>query len=151
MMDTSLLKTTLVVEEKPIVSRNPQFVIGQHKIFIDVKDNEEYQVITSSSLPRNYDYFLPYNNVDNRKPLLCLDLDETLVSSKIKQTDTQGDFSISVVLENKREVQFSVTKRPYLDEFLQELSVHYDICVFTYSIQPYADQIIDIIDKEKVV
>lgn len=42
-------------------------------------------------------------------------------------------------------------KRPYLDEFLNELRNFYEIVIFTSGIQEYADSVVDVIDKNKCV
>lgn len=47
--------------------------------------------------------------------------------------------------------EYKVIKRPKLDEFLMQMVELYDLAIFTYSIKPYADQIIDQIDKHKII
>lgn len=56
------------------------------------------------------------------KYTLVLDLDETLLHYK-EITDTDGELGI----------------RPGADEFLEKLSEHYEIIIFTAAMQDYAD------------
>lgn len=42
-------------------------------------------------------------------------------------------------------------KRPYVDEFLEEMSKIYELIIFTSSMAEYADRIIDLIDPLKRV
>jgi Dullard-like phosphatase family protein len=77
---------------------------------------------------------------DERK-LLVLDLDETLVHCTFQRPD-QYDFTIFVPLEG---VVFEVfvQKRPFVDDFLREVLCLFQVVVFTASISPYANPIID--------
>ena len=47
--------------------------------------------------------------------------------------------------------EYKVIKRPKLDDFLLQLVDMYDLAIFTYSIKPYADQIIQQIDQHKII
>ena len=64
---------------------------------------------------------------------LVLDLDETLV-----HFDDQEDGG-----------QFLV--RPFATEFLQKMSIHYEIIIFTAAMKDYADWILDRIDSNKFI
>lgn len=46
---------------------------------------------------------------------------------------------------------YYVTKRPYLDEFLLSVAEDFELAIFTYSIKPYADRIIKIIDPHNLI
>ena len=61
------------------------------------------------------------------KPLLILDLDETLVYSipQYSYKDQGYDF----LIEN----YYYVKKRPYVDNFLKNISEHFDLAVWTAS------------------
>ncbi|CAD8160227.1 unnamed protein product [Paramecium octaurelia] len=73
-----------------------------------------------------------------KKPLknytLVLDLDETLVHYQ-ELPNGGGQFLV----------------RPYAEEFLEKLSKYYELVIFTAAQSDYANFIIDIIDKQKVV
>ena len=62
---------------------------------------------------------------------LILDLDETLIHF------------------NEEEDFFAV--RPGCNEFLSKMKDHFEVVVFTASVQEYADWVIDQIDTEKVI
>lgn len=61
---------------------------------------------------------------------LVLDLDETLIHY---EEISYGKGKVHV--------------RPFADKFLQQLSLHYEIVIFTASVQDYADHIIDQLDE----
>lgn len=84
------------------------------------------------------------------RPLLVLDLDETLIHCT-------GDIS----LEGRFQMKLDFTRddgviipgllnlRPYVREFLAGVSQHYEIAVFTASLNYYAHTIIDILDPKR--
>ena len=61
---------------------------------------------------------------------LVLDLDETIIHCLDQQ-------------------EITPLIRPGTEEFLRELSPYYEIVIFTASVREYADEILDMIDKEK--
>ncbi|OQR81939.1 kinesin, partial [Thraustotheca clavata] len=90
---------------------------------------------------------------------LVLDMDECLVHTKIlseKKQDyrqdeerpesTNFDYpeSFQVVMEDGERV--IVNKRPGLDVFLKEASVHFDLYVFTAGLEMYGKPILDVLD-----
>eukprot|EP00477_Mikrocytos_mackini_P001889 GAHX01002054.1.p1 GENE.GAHX01002054.1~~GAHX01002054.1.p1 ORF type:complete len:320 (-),score=68.03 GAHX01002054.1:63-1022(-) len=91
----------------------------------------------------------------NRKNLLILDLDETLVHSSIDSSNYKEECPETKTSEfGKQPVHFklnyekinynvSVHFRPYLEYFLDKASEHFDIAVFTASQKIYADKVID--------
>ncbi|KAI8324231.1 NIF-domain-containing protein [Martensiomyces pterosporus] len=83
------------------------------------------------------------------KKCLVLDLDETLVHSSFREVD-QPDYVVPVVLEGQ-EHNVYVVKRPGVDEFMRVMGEHYEIVVFTASLSMYADPVLDLLDKSKVV
>jgi RNA polymerase II subunit A small phosphatase-like protein len=44
-----------------------------------------------------------------------------------------------------------VAKRPGVDEFLTEMAKHYEIVVYTASLNKYADPLLDLLDPNKVI
>lgn len=44
-----------------------------------------------------------------------------------------------------------VLKRPYVDEFMRRMGLHFEIVLFTASLAKYADPVIDSLDKTKVI
>ena len=77
--------------------------------------------------------FLPKRN-DNKKYTLVLDLDETLIHFNIDNTSLMKGF---------------VEYRPFLHEFLDRVSIIFELIIFTIATQQYADPIIDSIERKK--
>jgi RNA polymerase II subunit A small phosphatase-like protein len=80
---------------------------------------------------------------------LVLDLDETLVHSSFK-TMSQADFVVPVEIENQVHNVY-VLKRPGVDEFMRQVGEHFEVVVFTASLSKYADPVLDLLDKHRVV
>ncbi|KAJ3200257.1 hypothetical protein HK099_002762 [Clydaea vesicula] len=95
-------------------------------------------------------YLLPAISTEELgKKCLVLDLDETLVHSSFKPV-AQADFVIPVDIDNQIHNVY-VLKRPGVDLFLQKLGPQFEIVVFTASLAKYADPVLDMLDKHKVV
>jgi RNA polymerase II subunit A small phosphatase-like protein len=113
----------------------------------------------------------PIHPDDKGKKCLVLDLDETLVHSSFRAVPG-ADFVIPVqvrvsscskALDGARVSLFSksqiedvvhfvyVAKRPGVDEFLVEMAKHYEIVVYTASLNKYADPLLDLLDTQRVV
>ena len=86
---------------------------------------------------------------DKHKKCLVLDLDETLVHSSFKPVPNP-DFIIPVEIEDKI-VEVYVLKRPFMDRFMAEVGARFEVVVFTASLSKYADPLLDLLDKDKVV
>ena len=95
-------------------------------------------VVKSSSVPGNLPYFEKPESFT--KPLLCLDIDETLIASR-QGHNPECDFHITLNINDFEQV-YSILKRPGLDKFLLAIAVHYELAIFTYSIRAYADKIL---------
>jgi Dullard-like phosphatase family protein len=109
--------------------------------------------------PKN-DFLLPPQlPEDEGKLTVVLDLDETLIHSRLPRnlhdlrqeeerkddTEAYSDcFEVVVFSET-----FRVNKRPGLDLFLQEASKQYELVCFTAGIQEYAEALMDGIDPDK--
>ena len=71
--------------------------------------------------------------------LLILDIDETLIFASEGAIDRSSDFQFS---------NFSVWKRPFLDEFLQHCFERFSVAIWTSSTKNYAQEIVDnILDR----
>lgn len=86
---------------------------------------------------------------ETRKKCLVLDLDETLVHSSFKPIP-DADFRIEIELESTIHRVY-VRKRPFVDEFLKDVGKKWEVVVFTASLSKYADPLLDILDRDKVV
>mmetsp|Transcript_10358 Transcript_10358/g.25085 ORF Transcript_10358/g.25085 Transcript_10358/m.25085 type:complete len:373 (+) Transcript_10358:522-1640(+) len=86
---------------------------------------------------------------DAGKKCLVLDLDETLVHSSFRAVEG-ADFVIPVKIEDVVHFVY-VAKRPGVDDFLLEMSKHYEIVIYTASLNKYADPLLDLLDIHKVI
>lgn len=84
------------------------------------------------------------------RPLLVLDLDETLIHCT-GDISLEGRFQMK--LDFRRDdgviIPGLLNLRPYVREFLAGVSQHYEIAVFTASLNYYAHTIIDILDPKR--
>lgn len=78
------------------------------------------------------------------KPLLILDLDETLIHSDLECKFVAHDEYI----ETESGI-IPINIRPNLYEFLDFCAVHFDLVIYTASCSDYADPILDYIEKNK--
>ena len=100
------------------------------------ENNFEGSIMASSYLKKNK-YFksipAPYIREPSSKPYtLILDLDETIISFKIKSTK-----------------EGVLRARPFLFGFLEEMSHYYELIVWTSATEAYANSLIDAIEFEK--
>mmetsp|Transcript_42774 Transcript_42774/g.103474 ORF Transcript_42774/g.103474 Transcript_42774/m.103474 type:complete len:423 (+) Transcript_42774:170-1438(+) len=86
---------------------------------------------------------------DTGKMCLVLDLDETLVHSSFRPV-ANSDFVIPVEIEDVTHLVY-VAKRPGVDEFLVEMAKHYEIVIYTASLNKYADPLLDLLDTKNVI
>jgi RNA polymerase II subunit A small phosphatase-like protein len=93
----------------------------------------------------------PMSDEDKRtnKKTLVLDLDETLVHSSFTYIP-DADFVIEIELDGAV-YKVYVRKRPGVDEFMREVGKKFEVVVFTASLAKYADPLLDILDKDRVV
>jgi len=98
----------------------------------------------------NLGYLLP--EIPEGQPIrkcLVLDLDETLVHSSFKPIP-DADFKIEIELEGTIHRVY-VRKRPFVDEFLKHVGKKWEVVIFTASLAKYADPLLDILDRDRVV
>lgn len=69
------------------------------------------------------------------KPLLILDLDETLIHASYSELATVADYCFD---------EFWVYRRPYLNEFLLESARHYELAVWSSASDAYAEELVDV-------
>jgi len=91
-----------------------------------------------------YDQF---TSKSSKKIKLVLDLDETLISSSQKHS-SKHDISIRVNIGGVPST-FFVRKRPHVDAFLEATSEWFELVVFTASLSPYANAVIDQLDPKR--
>jgi len=83
------------------------------------------------------------------KKCLVIDLDETLVHSSFKAVD-KSDFIVPVEIDGVTHNVY-VLVRPFAQEFLDVVSEHYEIVLFTASLAKYADPLLDLLDKNHTI
>ena len=86
---------------------------------------------------------------NHKKKTLILDLDETLVHSGFHPFERKSDFIFNINIDGKEHTIYAL-KRPYVEEFLSEISLYYEVIIFTASIPEYASPLIDLLDKNKI-
>ena len=65
------------------------------------------------------------------KPLLILDLDETLIYSKEKEDFNHEIDAYDFIIDGN----IFVKKRPYVDQFIQSVSQHFELAVWTANVE----------------
>ena len=115
----------------------------------DLSNNHQKKAIS-----KNFSMeYLPIKNKYNfslTKKKLILDLDETLVHSGFNPFTRQSDITLQINVDGKLHT-INILKRPYVDEFLKEISNFFEIYVFTASMEEYASPVIDLMNKNNVV
>ena len=86
------------------------------------------------------------------RPLLLLDLDETLVhASTHRPHGPNGRFDVQFDVDmgaNQPPVPVWVAIRPFAREFLFDVSSYFEVAVFTASIKNYADKVVEALDPQ---
>lgn len=83
-------------------------------------------------------YIPPQSEKMKGRKTLVLDLDETLIHSRLKENEKPN---------NSKKILI----RPGLNEFLKKVSELYEVVIYTASLKKYADSIIDAIDPNKLI
>ncbi|CAK94861.1 unnamed protein product (macronuclear) [Paramecium tetraurelia] len=91
----------------------------------------------------------PKKNTQFNKTIV-FDLDETLIHCNESNT-SRSDISLPITFPSGDIVQAGINIRPWAREILQKLSEVCEVVIFTASHQCYASQVIESIDKNKVV
>ena len=98
---------------------------------------------------------IQYKN--NNKKILILDLDETLVHSSFQPLGKDKNNNIiepDIFLKiffDKKYYNLYVLTRPYINQFLNDMSKLFIIFIFTASIQEYANPLLNEIDKNNII
>lgn len=91
-------------------------------------------------------FHFPFRNLNTLT--LVLDLDETLVHCT-KEKPVYKSEQIIVDFKGGKYERYWLSKRPYLEHFIEGMSNFYNLMIFTSSQQEYADTIIDKIDFKR--
>ena len=84
------------------------------------------------------------------KKTLVLDIDETIVHSSMLPFPNGSHLEIEIKVSGKKYIAY-VLKRPYLEQFLNEMSLLFEIIVFTASIAEYAEPLLQELDPNKII
>ncbi|ESQ33901.1 hypothetical protein EUTSA_v10009586mg [Eutrema salsugineum] len=88
---------------------------------------------------------------NDKKRTIFLDLDETLVHSSMEPpVRVDVDFMVRIKIEGMVIPMF-VVKRPGVTEFLDRIGKNYRVAVFTAGLAEYASQVLDKLDKNRVI
>ena len=141
-------KHVLSYYQKNILNSIKNYITKNKKdnFFSHFKKNfENFQILNKYEInKRTFIYPLNinlsfFNHKIKKKRYLILDMDETLIHSSSKKLN---DSSIKI------EKNLFINKRPYLKNFLENLSKIYNIIIFTCSEESYANSILNNIDSE---
>jgi len=110
---------------------------------------EEHSALRNGNDPNRIKLLPELHRDDRGKKCLVLDLDETLVHSSFRAVPG-ADFVIPVQIEDVVHFVY-VAKRPGVDDFLLEMAKHYEIVVYTASLNKYADVLLDLLDPHRVI
>lgn len=91
----------------------------------------------------------PSIEIRSDKPVLVLDLDETLVHSKCE--NPKGGIELAYKLDNGIMINFIMYKRPFLDQFLAEAKKLFTLVLFTAAAENYAESVIKEIDPKNTI
>lgn len=149
-------------EEQEIKDQEPETPEPTQRIEVEEEDDDELFEIQGSNI-RLYESI---GNIDprkrsqkptiliNKKLNLVLDLDETLINSHtvsqdfdIKQIKTIPQDSLTVM--NNGELKTIIVVRPYYQEFLERMSKHYNLFVYSHGRYDYVQFALEIIDKNQ--
>lgn len=86
----------------------------------------------------------------SQKKTLVLDLDETLIHSSMTPFRNRTNIVLDIDLGPEKYTIYSII-RPFVEEFLFEMSLYYEINLFTASLEQYSKPLLKFIDKNKVI
>ncbi|OQR87185.1 nuclear LIM factor interactor-interacting protein hyphal form [Achlya hypogyna] len=155
-----LFSPTLKVEKKtarvqPVVEEAPVEEVADDtstdEVAVEMEFNPFYFMKT---LPRYEDVAdfvrpvaLPKKDPTAPNVCLVLDLDETLVHCSV---DDMADADLKFPIDyNGTEYMVSVKKRPFMTEFLAQVSEWFEVVVFTASQRVYAEKLLNLLDPCK--
>ena len=79
--------------------------------------------------------------IEKSNKLLVLDLDETLIHATESKLEMSEDFQFG---------EYYIYKRPYLDTFLEDISKHFNIGIWSSADDDYVTEIVQLIKPETI-
>lgn len=116
------------------IHHSPNFVVALH---------ESDKIIQSSKEAFQLHLHKFYELYHNKKLILFLDLDQTLIHATLSKKPCNFSFKL-------HNIEFFIKKRPGLDKFLSKLSRFFEFHVYTMGTREYANYICKILDPNKI-
>ena len=148
-----------------IFSPGDKFTQNDYNFLSENYSNNDFSISKNEDnlLKNNHQFFLSNNinfinnnnenniNLKKKKKTLILDLDETLVHSSFEKINNNKgyfypDMTLKILFDNQYHDVY-VYKRPFVDEFIIQMSKLYNLFIFTASISEYANPVINQLDK----
>jgi TFIIF-interacting CTD phosphatase-like protein len=82
-------------------------------------------------------------NIIAHKYTLVLDLDQTLICCTKNDLDSPINFDL-----NGAKYKYNISIRPYALDFIKNISSYYNIMIYTNSYYQYAQEVVNLLDKE---
>lgn len=134
-----------------------QFCIDEEAVPDSVRDSLKWLESNFRTMQlMRYDYIvespkpITYQRQQPHKKLLLLDLDETLIHCS-GDLSLRNQFEMEIDFINHEGVPLRglLNIRPHARQFLQNMSEHFEVVVFTASMKYYADRILRVLDPQK--
>jgi len=87
----------------------------------------------------------------NKRYTVVLDLDHTLIHAS---TEINGNYDFTIEVRERvgnNTIKLGIKKRPFCDQFLRELSRHFEVIGFTAGTKFYADSVLRNLDPKKEI
>ena len=143
---TKKFNSTLTEWSKNPIKMTPNSNDHNNRLSKDTNNSFNYSVPNLSLYKNNK--FTKENKP--RKKSLILDLDETLVHSSFYPFERASDLTLPIKVDNQKRLVY-ILRRPYALEFIKEMSLYYEIIIYTASIPEYASNLLDEFDKDNVI
>ncbi|KAJ6238639.1 ctd nuclear envelope phosphatase 1 [Anaeramoeba flamelloides] len=137
--------TTLV--EQPLHKNTTNLKFNQKFFPQEFFYSQEFSITNTTKQFQSHQILPEQSLSDQGKITLCLDLDETLISSTMTpRCDYDFSFKLQPTEEGGKCEEYFVKKRPNVDYFLRRCSEMFEVVIFTASLKQYADKILDELD-----
>lgn len=134
-----------------------QFCVDEEAVPDSVRDSLKWLESNFRTMQlMRYDYIvespkpITYQRQQPHKKLLLLDLDETLIHCS-GDLSLRNQFEMEIDFINHEGVPLRglLNIRPHARQFLQNMSEHFEVVIFTASMKYYADRILRVLDPQK--